>query len=78
MATVTFSTWEDLRTAIKNAIANQVAGKAAAGEYEFHGIRMKYRTFEELTKLLDKTYELEALEATGSSARVSYGRYRRW
>jgi hypothetical protein len=77
MATA-FTTWEDLRTAIKDAIANQVAGKASTGEYEFHGIRMKYRTFDELTNLLNKTYQIEAMEATGSSARVSYGRHRKW
>ena len=78
MATA-FTTWAALRTAIKDALANHVAGDACAGEYAIGNRRIKYRTYGELIDLLEKTYELEALEQSGNPANmVSYGRARRF
>ena len=76
----TFSTWAALRTAIKDAIANHVAGAPCVGAYTTPaGQTVRYRTYEELCGLLAKTYELEGLEQAGErSAMVSYGRYRRF
>lgn len=75
---MSFSTWAALRTAIKDAIADHVAGTPCVGSYQIADRMLKYRTFEELIGLLEKTYTLEALENSGTIAtRVSYGRYRR-
>jgi hypothetical protein len=76
----TFSTWAALRTAIKDAIANHIAGAPCVGAYTTPaGQTVRYRTYEELTDLLARTYELEAIEQTGQrSTMVSYGRYRRF
>ena len=74
-----FTTWTALRTAIKDAIADHIAGTPCTGEYAIGNRRMKYRTYAELIDLLEKTYELEALENAGSPANmVSYGRHRRY
>jgi hypothetical protein len=74
-----FSTWTALRTAIKDAIANHVAGSPCVGSYSIGDRNLHYRSFEELVGLLEKTYTLEALEAGGDpSRRVSYGRHRRF
>jgi len=74
-----FSTWAALRTAIKDAIADHVAGSPCVGEYQMGNRRLKYRTFDELCDLLTKTYRLESLETAGDpSTRVSYGRHRRF
>jgi len=73
-----FTTWTALRTAIKNAIADHIAGTPCVGEYSIADRRLKYRTFDELMGLLEKTYQLEALEESGNPAKmVSYGRHRR-
>lgn len=74
-----FSTWTALRTAIKDAIADHVAGAPCVGSWTMGDMTFKYRTFEELCGLLEKTYVLESLEDPGTpSTRVSYGRYRRF
>ena len=74
-----FSTWAALRTAIKNKIANHVAGEICVGEYSIGNRRLKYRSFDDLVNLLEKTYALEAMESAGDrSTRVSYGRHRRF
>jgi len=74
-----FTTWTALRTTIKNAIADHIAGSPCTGEYAIGNRRMKYRTYAELIDLLEKTYELEALEQSGNPATmVSYGRARRF
>jgi len=76
---MSFSTWTALRTAIKDAIADHIAGTPCTGEYAIGNRRMRYRTYAELIDLLEKTYELEALENSGNSAKmVSYGRHRRF
>lgn len=76
---MSFTTWAALRTAIKDAIADHVAGSPCIGEYSFKNRQIKYRTFEELCGLLTKTYKLESLETAGDpSTRVSYGRWRRF
>lgn len=73
-----FSTWEELRTAIKDAIATSVAGSPCTGEYEIKGRRLVYRSYDELVKLFKTTFDMEALESASmdSSVRVSYGRPR--
>ena len=77
--TTDFTTWTALRTAIKNAIANHIAGAACTGEYAIGNRRLKYRTYAELIDLLEKTYEIEALEESGNPAKmVSYSRHRRF
>lgn len=73
-----FSTWAALRTTIKSAIADHVTNASCVGEYAIGNRRLRYRTYAELIDLLEKTYELEALEESGNSAKmVSYSRYRR-
>jgi hypothetical protein len=75
---MSFTTWTALRTAIKDAIADHVAGTPCVGSYQIGERMLKYRTFQELIDLLEKTYVLEALETPGTIAtRVSYGRHRR-
>lgn len=72
-----FSTWSALRTAIKDAIADHIAGTPCTGEYSIGDRRLKYRTFNELIGLLEKTYEIEAVESAGeTSSMVSYGKPR--
>ena len=74
-----FSTWTDLRTAIKDAIADHVAGTPCTGEYSIGTRRLRYRTFDELCGLIEKTYKLEAMENTGCrETRTSFGRHRRF
>jgi len=75
----TFSTWAALRTAIKDAIANHVANTPLVGSYAIMGYDLKYRNYDELIGLLQKTYELEALESIGDQTLMtSYARPRRF
>jgi len=74
-----FTTWAALRTAIKDAIADHIAGTPCTGEYAIGNRRLRYRTFDELIGLLEKTYQIEALESSGDpDSMVSYGSYRRF
>jgi len=74
-----FTSWSALRTAIKDAIADHVAGAPCVGSWTIGDKTVKYRTFEELCGLLDKTYAMESLESPGDpSTRVSYGKHRRF
>lgn len=74
-----FTTWTALRTSIKNAIANYVAGAPCTGEYSMGGRTMKYRSIKELKELYEMTYDLESMEDAGSPSNVvSYGRYSRY
>ena len=71
-----FSTWATLRTAIKDAMADHIAGTPCVGEYAIRGRSLRYRTFEELTGLLEKTYVLEGLESAGTyQTMTSRGRF---
>lgn len=75
---MSFTSWTALRTAIKDAIADHVAGAACTGSYNIAGRHITYRTYDELCGLYEKTFVLENMENPGSVAsRVSYGRYRR-
>jgi len=75
----TFSTWAALRTAIKDAIADRVAGEPCVGEFRKGNRSLRYNSFEDLVGLYEKTYQLEALESSGDlSHAVSYGRPRRF
>jgi len=76
---MSFTTWPALRTAIKDAIADHVAGTPCTGAVTLSdGKTIKYRNYDELCGLIQKTYMLEALEQPVTpSTRVSYGRYRR-
>ena len=72
-----FTTWDALRTAIKDAIANHVAGTPCTGSYSIGNRSISYRSFEELVGLLEKTYTLQSLESSGDrSQMVSFGRMR--
>jgi len=74
-----FTSWAALRTAIKDAIADHVAGAPCVGSYVIANRTLRYRTYEELCNLLTRTYELEGIEQAGErSTMVSYGRYRRY
>jgi len=74
-----FTTWAALRTAIKDAIADHVAGDACTGSYSIAGRSLTYRSFEELVELLEKTYSLESLEGSGDRNQMtSFGRHRRF
>ena len=74
-----FTTWTALRTSIKDAIADHVAGAKCVGSYEIGDRVVKYRSYEELVSLYRKTFILEEMENGGSpSSRVSYGKYRRF
>ena len=77
-----FTTWNDLRTAIKDAIADHMAGSpgsSCTGEYSIAGRSLKYRTHDELIRLYEKTWVLEGMESPGTvGMRSSYGRCRRF
>ena len=78
-----FSSWSALRAAIKDALANHIAGEPCIGEYEFKSPsgarRFRYRSFDELLSLYRRTYEMEALDQSGDrSVMVSYARPRRF
>ncbi len=78
-----FTTWDDLREAIKDAIAKQIGdgttGAPMTGEYWKGNRRLRYRSYDELLTLYDKTFDLERLESSGNpSNMVSYGRMRRF
>jgi hypothetical protein len=74
-----FTTWAALRTAIKDAIADHVAGDACTGSYSIGNRSLTYRSFEELVELLEKTYSLESLEGSGDRNQMtSFGRHRRF
>jgi len=74
-----FTSWNALRTAIKDAIADHVAGSPCVGEYNISGRSLKYRTYDELIKLYEKTWVLESMESSGTvGIRASYGRHRRF
>ena len=78
MATA-FTTWAALRTAILDALADAVAGAPMVGEYYKGNRRLRYRSYDELLALYDKTFTLETLESGNSgnpSNMVSYGRMR--
>jgi len=74
-----FTTWAALRTAILDGIANAVAGAPMTGEYYKGSRRLRYRNYDELVALYEKTFVLENLENAGNPSRmVSYGRSRRF
>lgn len=74
-----FTTWAALRTAIKDAIADHVAGTPCTGEYTIGSRRLVYRSYDELVKLLKDTYVLESIENEGSPENhISYVRPRRF
>jgi len=75
----TFSSWADVRTDIKNAIATHAAGDPCIGSYSVEGVSVNYKSIDELTKLYHMTYKLEALDTAGTpGSRVSYGSPRRF
>ena len=74
----TFSTWAAVRTAIKDALATAVGGAVMMGEYRVGDTTVRYRTFEELKKLYEMTYQFESLDSIDTCTRVSYGRHRRF
>ena len=77
---MSFTTWEALRSSIRDAIANQVSNAPCVGSVSLpDGKQLKYRDYEELCGLIQKTYILESLETRpAASNRVSYGGWRRF
>lgn len=77
-----FSTWAALRTAIKDAIADRMSSDnpgPCIGSYEMGGRIYRYRNFNELYELYEKTFKMEAMEnGVSTASRVSYGRHRRY
>jgi hypothetical protein len=74
-----FTTWTDLRVAIKDAIANHVAGNPCRGSYSISGRSITYRSFDELINLYEKTFQLEKLDDPVTiKDRIAYGRHRRF
>lgn len=74
-----FTTWTALRLAIKDAIADHVAGSPCTGSYSIGGKTLQYRSYRELLDLYQRTYEMESLENAGvKSSRVSFGSPRRF
>ena len=71
-----FTSWDALRTAMKDALADHIAGSPMSGEYSIGNRRIKYRSYKELENALEGTYKLEGLESAGNpSSMVSYGKY---
>ena len=74
-----FTSWAALRTAIKDAIADHVAGDPCVGEYQIGRRTLKYRSYDDLVALYEKTYVLEDMETVGDpSVTVSFSRPRRF
>lgn len=74
-----FTTWSALRTAIKDAIADYVAGSPITGSYTINGRTMTYRSIDDLKNLLDLCDIMESRDNAGTpSSMVSYGRHRRF
>jgi DNA phosphorothioation-dependent restriction protein DptG len=75
----TFSTWAALRTAIKDAIADHLAGQPLVSEFDHGGRRFKFRSIDEMADFLERTYKLEAMESSGDrSTTTLYARARRF
>lgn len=74
-----FTTWTALRTAIKDALADHIAGKPFVQSFTLDGgPSFTFRSVEEAKKLIEMTYQMEALESAGdASVCVSYGAYRK-
>ncbi|HNR14627.1 MAG TPA: hypothetical protein PKM59_15070 [Thermodesulfobacteriota bacterium] len=73
-----FTSWADVRTAIKNAIANHASGDPCVGSFSCDGVTITYKSYDDLKKLYALTFELEGLDNAGSrQSRTSYGQPRR-
>ena len=71
-----FSTWEAIRTDIKNKIATLAAGDPFVAEYTIGDFSKTFRSVDELKKFYQLTYDLESLDSQSSRGiGVSYGRY---
>lgn len=74
-----FTTWEAVRTDIKDKIAAHVSGEPCIGSYSVGNQTVSFRTIEELQKLYEMTFKLEELDTSPSpTTRVTYGRYRKY
>lgn len=73
-----FTTWDAVIADAKDKIAAHVAGNPTIGSYEVNGYVMKYRSIDELFRIIELCQKMQALESSGTSARVSYGRHRRF
>lgn len=68
-----FTSWSDLKAAIRDAIADSVAGSPCTGEYSVGTRTVKYRSYDELIRLYNKVCILADKEL---GPRKSYGRFR--
>jgi hypothetical protein len=73
-----FTSWSDIRTQLKDALSDYVAGAPITKEYTIGGRKHQFRDVQEIKALITLTYEMEALENSGNPENtVSYGRYER-
>jgi thiamine pyrophosphokinase len=81
----TFSTWDALRTAIKDQLQTVMEDEPCIGEFQKGDFRIRYDSKKDLMDILKQTYELEAQELEAEQAgavsvggQVSYGKRRRF
>lgn len=73
-----FTSWADMRTDLKNALADYAAGAPMHKEYHIAGRRTVFRDTKEIEEMISMTYRMEATENAGSPENMtSYGRYER-
>jgi hypothetical protein len=73
-----FTSWAEIRTALKAALADYAGGAPMHKEYQINGRRTVFREAKEIEEMISMTYRMEALENSGDQASMtSYGRYER-
>jgi len=72
-----FTSWADMRDAIKEALMTYVEGSPCTGSYTINGKTHQYRSVDELKKLYKMTYEFEAMDQDGGCI-ISYGNFGRY
>lgn len=73
-----FTSWADMRTDLKDALSDYVAGAPITKEYWISGRKHVFRDVKEIEEMISMTYRMEALENSGTPENMtSYGRYER-
>jgi len=73
-----FTTWSDMRTQLKNALAGYAGGAPMTKEYWISGRKHVFRDVKEIEELIKMTCRMEELENSGNQENMtSYGRYER-
>ena len=74
-----FTTYDEFRTAIKDAMRAKLTDSPFVSSYSIAGRSLASYSYEELSKLLKDSYEFEALESSGDRNQItSFGRHRRF